>query len=226
MSRINQNPLNLLMQWKMMYRNPSSVSSLPTFLSLTPTITAIHHCRWSVTADGPQPLLSKAKRRGEAHGPAVTWERPGPVHASATHTRGPIQMTQRQAGKRTKRCSGRRTTEEWTQGPSFVTALICQFSPGLLKRIGVTCIREGWAIMWAVQASISFLSMSEVAGVTYLSAPNGIKSVTSLLWDITCGTTTSKVISDTSKDAAQTMFMLKEMIHWISIKLNGFFFKF
>lgn len=141
--------------------------------------------RWGTTA-----IVVKTKRERWGLRPPVTWERQGPIHTFATHTRGPLQMTQRQAGKRTMRCCGRRTTEEW---PSFVIPLICQFSPGLLEMIGATCIRDGWA--------------------------TGFKRVTFLLWDITCGTT-SWVISDAILNAMQTMFMLKAISHLISIQLN------
>ncbi len=205
MLHINQKPLNwcdLLHAIKHLHTMKNEVKKfiftlfspyIPLFKannSRYPSLQVESH-RWGSTA-----IVVKTKEERWGSQPLVTWERPGPVHAFATHTRGPLQTTQSQAGKRTMRCSRRRTTEEWTQGPSFVIPLIHQFSPGLLKRIGANCVREVWAIMWAVlQASISFLSMSEVVGVTYLSGPNGIKPVTFLLWDITCGTTTAKPLA-------------------------------
>lgn len=87
---------NLLTQWKAKYRNPSSLSSLPTILSLKPTITAIHHCRWTGHRWGTTAIVVKSKEERWGSRPAVTWERPGPVHAFAAHTRGPLRATQRQ----------------------------------------------------------------------------------------------------------------------------------
>lgn len=196
------------------FRNPSSPSSLPTFLSLKPTIAAIHLCRWKVTAEEPRPLLSKPKRSGEAHGRPSPESARGPSTRSPhTHTRGPLQTTQRQAGKRTMGCS----RGEDNRGVN-ARALVCYsphpsvFTWATDERIGATCPREGGTIMWAALALLSFLSMSEVVEVTYLSGPNVTKPVTFLLWDITCGSMTSWAIGDAMLNAVQTMFM--QYIQW------------
>lgn len=69
---------------------------------------------------GAPAIVVKTKEERWGSRPPVTWERPGPVHVLATHTRGPLQTTQRQAGKRTKRCSG----EEDNRGGN-ARALVC-----------------------------------------------------------------------------------------------------
>lgn len=98
-----------------------------------------------------------------------------------THKRATTRWHKGRQGKGQRR----RTTEERTQGPSFVIPLIHQFSPGLpgenrcdlRKRKGelqlASCQRARWK------------------AVTHLSGPNGIKPVTFLLWNMTCGATTS-----------------------------------
>lgn len=153
-------------------RNLSSPSSLPTFLSLQPTIAAIHLCCWwNVTTEEPQPLLSKPKSwRGS---------RPPSPESSTTrspHTRGPLQSTQWQAGAITMGCSERggkaRVLVAYSRHPSVLTWATEENRCGLCKR--------GWATMRA------FKEVRRL-GLTYLVGPTCIKHVTFLLCYVTEG---------------------------------------
>lgn len=122
---------------------------------------------------GTTAIVVKGKEEGWGSRPAVTWECPRPVHAFATHKRANTDDTKEGREKD----KGMQRKEDNRAGNA--RALICHsfihhFSPGLLMRIGVTCIRKGSIIMRAVQASASFLLVSEVAGCAHLSAPNGL----------------------------------------------------
>lgn len=147
MFHFNQKPLKLtqpatsnhLVRWIMRKRNPSLPSSLSTFLYLKPTIAVIHLCRWKVTAEEPRPLLSKPKRRGEALGPPVTWERPGLVHAFAIHTRGP-PLDDTKAGREKDKEGGQQRSERKGPHLSFLSSI--SFHLGYPERIGATCVRE------------------------------------------------------------------------------------
>lgn len=162
-------PSNLLIQQGK--KNNSLPPPLTAFLSLTKNKSG--HLSQQVESNHWEPVAIVVKTKEERWGsqPPVTWVCPGPVHAFATQIRRPLQTTQREAGKRTRRCSGSRTIEERAQGPSIVIPLIHHFSPELLKRKGASCVRERWAIMSAALDSFSFLSR-ELDGRGY--TPSGI----------------------------------------------------
>lgn len=142
----------------------------------------------------------------------VTWVCPGPVHVFTTQMRGPLQMTQRKAGNRTRRCSGSRTIEKWTQGPSIVIPLIHHFSPEEKRRH----LRKGRVSYYVSCVRFIYLVFKGGGGRSY--SASGIQPVTFLFWNITCGTTINQTIMDATLKAAQAS--VKEMIYEISLILN------
>lgn len=90
----------LLIQWKMIHLQKSIFTLFSPYIPLFkannsrhPSLQVESHC-WGTTA-----IVVKTKEERWGSRPPVTWERPGPVHAFATHTHKRATTDDTKAGR-------------------------------------------------------------------------------------------------------------------------------
>lgn len=117
-------------QWKMTHRNPSSTSSHSTFLSLKPTIAAIHLCRWEVTNEDHKTIVVKTREVAKLAAARHLREHQAPPRVHE-YTREQLLMVQKAGQKKDNEV---KQEEDNGEAKTFVKPLIHQISPEPLKR--------------------------------------------------------------------------------------------